>query len=144
MRNQPCPSGSCTSFHPGHRTNPRAVKSLMARPTLWVPADVEVMVSPVQGLTLHVFAGGAHHQVFTHDLPVIAHLLRIATARPEGVSLGRVNFHNKALALPADPRRSAGLVYFSFSTEPLEPCSFERDEDLARDFDALTAELQRS
>ena len=116
----------------------------MARPTLWAPADVEVAMSPTHGLTLHVFAGGTHHQVFTHDLSDIAQLLRIAPQPAPGLSLGRVNFHNNAIALPADPRRSAGLRYFSFSTEPLSACNFDRDEALAREFEALTGDLQLS
>lgn len=116
----------------------------MARPTLWAPADVEVAMSMSQGLTLHLFAGGTHHQVFAHDLPVIAQLLRIAPRPAPGLSLGRVNFHNKAIALPADPLHSAGLRYFSFSTEPLAPCTFDRDEALALDFESLTGDLQPS
>ncbi|MFL4472753.1 hypothetical protein ACIPVK_02000 [Paeniglutamicibacter sp. MACA_103] len=144
MRNQSRSTDTCTSFHSGHRTNPRAIRSLMARPTLWAPADVEVAMSMAHGLTLHVFAGGTHHQVFAHDLPEIAHLLRIAPRPAPGLSLGRVNFHNSAIALPADPRHSAGLRYFSFSTEPLSACNFERDEALARDFESLTADLQLS
>lgn len=116
----------------------------MARPTLWAAADIEIMMSQVQGLTLHVFAGGTHHQVFAHDLAEIAHLVRIAPKPAPGASTGRVNFHNGAIALPADPRHSAGLRYFSFSTKPLAPCIFERDENLARDFDALAADLQFS
>lgn len=116
----------------------------MARPTLWAPADVEVAMSPTHGLTLHLYAGGTHHQVFAHDLSVISRLLRLAPHPAPGHSLGRVNFHNSALALPADPRHSAGLHYFSFSTEPLTACIFDRDEALARDFDALTGDLQLS
>lgn len=116
----------------------------MDRPTLWASADVEVAMSPTHGLTLHVYADGTHHQVFAHDLPVMARLLRIAPRPAPGHSLGRVNFHNNAIALPADPRHSAGLHYFSFSSEPLSPCSFERDEALAREFDSLTGDLQLS
>lgn len=116
----------------------------MARPTLWAPADVEVAMSLTHGLTLHVFAGGTQHQVFAHDLAVIAQLLRIAPRPAPGISLGRVNFHNNAIALPADPSRSAGLRYFSFSAEPLSACTFDRDEELARDFESLTGDLQLS
>ena len=92
------------SFDIGHRTHPRAVRGLMARPTLWAPADIETGMSLVHGLTLHVFAGGTRHQVFTHDLAVIAQLLRLAPQPAPGLSVGRVNFHNQALALPADRR----------------------------------------
>jgi hypothetical protein len=137
-------SDSCTSFHPGHRGNPRAVRSLMACPTLWAPADIEVVMTVTQGLILHIFAGGTQHQVFSHDIAAINQLLRIAPFRTPGVSLGRVNFHNGAIALPADPRHSAGLRYFSFSTEPLTACIFDRDPELARDFESLTADLQLS
>jgi hypothetical protein len=144
LRNESRSIDTCTSFHSGHRTNPRAIRSLMARPTLWAPADIEVAMSLTQGLTLHVFAGGTHHQVFAHDLPVIVQLLRIAPQPAPGISLGRVNFHNNAIALPADPRHSAGLRYFSFSTEPLSACTFDRDEELARDFESLTGDLQLS
>ena len=144
LRNPVINTDSCMSFHPGHRANPRAVKSMMARPTLWSAADVEVMFSLTEGLTLHLYHHGTHLRAHAHDLAAIAHLLRITPRRPEGLSVGRVNFHNSVLALPADPRHSAGLNYFSFSTEPLAPCSFERDEELARDFESLTATLQLS
>ena len=144
MRNPVINTDSCMSFHPGHRSNPRAFRSMMARPTLWSPADVEVMMSLTEGLTLHLYHQGAHRRVHAHDLAAIAHLLRIAPQRPEGQSVGRVNFHNSVLALPADPRHSAGLSYFSFSTKPLDACNFERDAQLARDFESLTANLQLS
>lgn len=116
----------------------------MSRPTLWAPADIEVMRTVNLELTLHVFAAGAHHRVHTHDIGAVHRLLRIAPKPGPGASVGRVNFLNGAIALPADPSMSAGLRYFSFTTEPLSPCRFERDETLARDFEALTAELQLS
>ncbi|MDO5743986.1 MAG: hypothetical protein Q4P23_05910 [Micrococcaceae bacterium] len=116
----------------------------MLRPTLWAPADIEIMRTVNLELSLHIFAAGAHHRIHTHDIGTVDRLLRLAPKPGPGASVGRVNFLNGSIAVPADPSMGAGLRYFSFTTEPLSPCTFKRDESLARDFEALTANLQLS
>lgn len=139
MRKIPSTYVPCMSFDPGHCHDPQAGAGHPVEGGAWVPAQLKAVMHHRAGLALHVRVRGTGILHFSHDMSAIRRL--IASDRIMGQERIGALFNTKHLVV-AVPSEDGDMACFSLSGQPLGPCSVPRDEALAREFDAVTADWQ--
>lgn len=147
MRNHPSNPGPCHSIDHGHNLDPASGAGNPIRNGNWAPARLKAVMEYQVGMVVYVYVEGARQRFLTHDPFTIGRLLNPARSLGSDDFGALFNEEFLVIALPdlrsgsrlATHRCERDMLRFSVSRTPLGACIMPRDDEVEREFAALTA-----